>query len=271
MLDVRGLSNSLVRPPLRLGLYLALWLCSCAYAAPLIDYTVVARYAHPNQSFTEGFELHGDTVYESSGQYGRSYIARWQLKGSQIDSWQPLPTAMFGEGLTVLGERIYVLTWRERKALIFDKDSLQQIGQFDFAGEGWGLTNDGHHLITSNGSDTLRFIDPITQKIISEIEVTDAGKSVTQLNELEWIPAHDKQPARILANIWQTDTIVAIDPRSGAVTAKLDMRKLYPSGQRSPSADVLNGIAFDARDNTLLLTGKIWPFVYRVKLAEPLR
>ena len=89
MLDARGLSNSLMGTPLRLGLCLALWLCSCAYAAPLIDYTVIARYAHPNQSFTEGFELHGDTVYESSGQYGRSYIARWQLQGSQIDSWQP--------------------------------------------------------------------------------------------------------------------------------------------------------------------------------------
>ena len=108
------------------------------------------------------------------------------------------------------------------------------------------------------------------RKISSEINVTDAGKSVTQLNELEWLPATGKRPARILANIWQTDTIVAIDPRSGVVTAKLDMRKLYPSGQRSPSADVLNGIAFDARDNTLLLTGKIWPFVYRVQLKQPL-
>ena len=270
MPDARGLSKALASQKLRLGLGFALWLCSCAYAAPLIEYTVIERYTHPNQSFTQGLELHGDTVYESSGQYGGSYIARWQLKGTQIDKWQPLPTAMFGEGLTVLGERIYVLTWRERTALIFDKNSLQPIGQFDFAGEGWGLTNDGRHLIASNGSDTLRFIDPQSQKISSEINVTDAGKSVTQLNELEWLPATGKRPARILANIWQTDTIVAIDPRSGVVTAKLDMRKLYPSGQRSPSADVLNGIAFDARDNTLLLTGKIWPFVYRVQLKQPL-
>jgi len=259
---VRAISKALV--------WLCAWLSIGVHAAPTIGYTVVARYAHPDAPFTQGFELHGDTVYESSGLYDQSFIARWQLQQHQLQQRQVLPCRCFGEGLTVFGDRIYVLTWREQKGFVFDKNSLQQISEFPYRGEGWGLTHNDQQLIASDGSATLRFLDPQTLRASAQLNVVDNGQPIAALNELEWLPATKQRPARILANIWQTDTIIAIDPVSGNVTAQLDLGKLYPRGQRSPHADVLNGIAYDARDNTLLLTGKIWPFVYRVKLIQPL-
>lgn len=254
-----------------LGLLLAVLFAFEATAAPALAYRVIHRYPHPEMSFTQGLELDGDTVLESSGLYRRSYIQRWRLDSQQVIARRELPAAIFAEGLTQLGGRIYVLSWREQKALVFDKTTLAPLGEHAYRGEGWGLTHNGSELIMSNGSDSLQFIDAATFQVLRTLPVTDDGSPLAALNELEWIPATPQHPTRLLANIWLTDTIVVIDPDSGAVTARLDLSKLYPKGQRSRRADVLNGIAYDPRDGTLLVTGKFWPHVYKLKLEAALR
>jgi glutamine cyclotransferase len=254
----------------RLSLSLLAWLVAVhVSAAPSLSYTVINRYPHPETPFTQGLELDGDAVYESSGLYHQSFIARWRLGDRTVLEKHALPAAIFAEGLTLFANRIYVLSWQEHQASIFDKATLNKIGEFTYRGEGWGLTHDNHALIMSDGSDTLRFLDPGDFHSLKNVAVTEDGKPVERLNELEWVPARANQPARVFANIWQTDTIVVIDPENGTVTARLELGQLYP--KRSAHADVLNGIAFDQRDDTLLITGKFWPYVFRVQLSEPLR
>jgi glutamine cyclotransferase len=238
----------------------------------------VARYPHASNNFTQGLEIAAGALFESSGLYGQSFIARqaWPPADSLSPSStnpptarQPLPARYFGEGLTVVGDKIYLLTWREQQGFIFDRHSLNKIGEFALQGEGWGLTHNGQQLVVSDGSAVLRFLDAQTFALQKSLTVTLDGAPLAALNELEWIAARAGRPARLLANIWQTDTIVVIDPASGRVTATLDCSALYPAGQRAPHADVLNGIAVDA-DDTLLVTGKFWPHIYRLKLQQAL-
>jgi glutaminyl-peptide cyclotransferase len=258
-------------PPARTWLILCSLLAAHVSAAsPALRYEVVARYTHPNSAFTQGFEISGDTVYESSGLYWRSYIATWPLQTQTITLKQSLPYDVFGEGLTLWHDRIYTLSWREQRGFIFDKKTLKKIGEFPYSGEGWGLTHNDNALIISDGTSTLRFIDPETWTTEKSISVKESTTAIDNLNELEWIPAQDTQPARLLANIWQSDEIAVIDATSGQVTGRIDLSKLYPKSTRSEKADVLNGIAFDARDRTLLVTGKFWPYVYRIRMLDAL-
>jgi len=275
----------------------ALYCCSALHAeslsgqqpasAPSIPYTVVARYPHDSNNFTQGLEIAAGALFESSGLYGHSFIARqaWPPVDSSANpsanpsnnppmpttptERQPLPARYFGEGLTVWGTKIYVVTWREQQGFIFDRQSLKKIGEFGLQGEGWGLTHNDRQLILSDGSPVLRFLDPESFALEKTLTVTLDGAPLAELNELEWIEQREGRPARLLANIWQSDTIVAIDPATGHVTGKLDCSALYPLGQRAPHADVLNGIALDA-DDTLLVTGKFWPHIYRLKLLQAL-
>ncbi len=265
----------------RAYLALACLLAAQANAAtPALRYEVVARYAHSGNAFTQGLELSGDTVYESSGLYRHSYIAAWPL-ATQSASFtqtsskptalkQALPNTVFAEGLTVWNERVYTLSWRENRGFIFDRKTLKKLGEFSYSHEGWGLTNNNEALIMSDGTDTLRFVDPDTFAIERTINVSENSKPVDNINELEWIPARAAQPPRLLANIWQSDEIVVIDTEQGRVTARLDLSRLYPKSTRSEKADVLNGIAFDKRDHTLLVTGKFWPYVYRIRVLDTL-
>jgi glutaminyl-peptide cyclotransferase len=244
-------------------------------APPLLAFEVVARYPHGTDVFTQGLELDGGALYMSSGLYGRSFIARAMLPPAPpapalTDARQPLPPQYFGEGLTVWRDRIYVLTWREHRGLIFDRATLRPAGEFAIEGEGWGLAHDERHLILSDGTARLRFLEPDRFTVQKTITVRSAGQPLEQLNELEWIDATGGRPGRLLANVWQTDELVVIDPADGRVTARLDLRQLYPRGRRSPHADVLNGIAWDPRDGTLLVTGKFWPHLYRIRLLQPL-
>lgn len=243
-----------------LGLLLAL----PAAAVPAVPFEVTARYDHRTAAFTEGLEVVDGAIYESSGLNRQSYFARWTLDGKEPIRKQALPDEIFGEGLTVLGERIYVLSWQNRRALIFDRKTWKQIGEFAYTGEGWGLTNDGRQLIMSDGTANLRFLDPKDGRVVRTVAVQVNGKPLVRLNELERVGN------RILANIWQTDTVAVIDPESGAVTARIDLANLYPKGLRKPGTDVLNGIALDPADKTLLVTGKFWPTVYRLRLLQPL-
>ena len=257
---------------LALGWSISSWLIAvhASAATPTLHYEVIARYAHPDSAFTQGLELSGDTVYESSGLYWHSYIAAWPLQTQTLTHKKALAYSVFGEGLTLWRERIYVLTWREQRGFIFDKNTLKKLGEFSYSGEGWGLTHTEHALIMSDGTDTLRYIDPQTLRVEKTVSICEDGTPIDNLNELEWIPAHDNQPARLLANIWQSDAIAAIDTESGRVTARIDLSKLYPNTTRGTHADVLNGIAFDPRDQTLLITGKFWPYLYRIRLLDAL-
>jgi glutamine cyclotransferase len=244
-----------------------------------LTFQVLAQYPHDADRFTQGLEIADGALYESSGLYGRSFIARTALPAASVpamlappanDTRQPLPPRYFGEGLTVWGDHIYVVTWREQRGLVFERASLQRAGEFAIEGEGWGLTHDNQHLILSDGSAVLRFLDPKTFAVRKTVTVRSGGKPLAKLNELEWIEARHGRPARLLANVWETDELVVIDPADGRVTGRLDLRQLYPHGQRSRRADVMNGIAWDPRDDTLLVTGKFWPHLYRLKLLQPL-
>jgi len=237
---------------------------TAAASTPVIPWQVKAEYPHRGAAFTQGFELVDGLIYESSGLYRSSYISAWPLEKGDALFMQMLPGALFGEGMTVLKDKIYVLTWKERIGLIYDKSSREKIGEFSYSGEGWGLTNDGRQLIMSDGTDKLRFLDPADGHVLKTVSVTENGQPVLRLNELERVGN------RVLANVWQTDSIVVINPETGVVTARLDLDKLYPKASRKPAADVLNGIAFDPADKTLLVTGKFWPTVYRLRLDRPL-
>lgn len=239
-----------------------------------LSYKVLAQYPHDANAFTQGLEIADHSLFESSGLYDKSFITRsaipTQAAATAPVERQALPQRYFGEGLTIWKDKIYVATWREQRGLIFERASLQPVGEFPIAGEGWGLAHSGSHLILSNGSAVLQFLDAQTFAVQKTLTVQNAGIPVEQLNELEWIPATHERPARLLANIWQRDELVVIDPSDGRVTGRLDLRQLYPRGLRSRRADVMNGIAFDASDQTLLVTGKFWPHLYRIQLLQPL-
>jgi len=246
-------------------------LAASLHAAPALTYEVIARYPHRTGAFTQGLELAGATLYESSGLYGQSYVARWQPENDSAITRAEIPSRYFAEGLTRFGEKLYVLTWQSGTGLILNANTLQRETTFRYSGEGWGLTHNHRELIMSDGSARLRFLDPVTLRQTSTLTVTLNGSPLQQLNELEWIDAGALAPQpRLLANIWQTDSIVVIDPASGRVTATLDLTALNPPAQRMATEDVLNGIAYDRRDQTLLVTGKRWRYLWRIRLHSAL-
>jgi glutamine cyclotransferase len=274
-----GKREALLNHPQRSGrlylhpIVLLIWLFApTLLATPLVSYEEVARYPHRSAAFTQGLELIGDTLYESSGLYHQSFVTRWQLdQPATIAPIQKIADQYFAEGLTVLGDKLYLLTWETGTGLVLNATTLEIERSFNYSGEGWGLTHNNRDLIMSDGTNRLRFINPQTLREEKSLAVYENGKPVTYLNELEWIDAGSltAQP-RLLANIWQTDSIVVIDPESGNVTARINLSTLYPRGQRRSSEDVLNGIAFDRSDNTLLVTGKKWRYLWRLKLQGTL-
>jgi glutamine cyclotransferase len=173
-----------------------------------------------------------------------------------------LPKTLFGEGITRLDGRIYQLTWRENMNLIWSEKTLEPLGEFKLTGEGWGLCNDGRSLIISDGSATLRWLDPEDFSEQRSVTVTYNGQPLPQLNELEWVNGS------ILANVWLSDVVVAIDPDSGIVEGLLDLGGLLPERERRPDTDVLNGIAWDGRSQTLWVTGKHWPWLYQLRVPR---
>lgn len=271
-------ANTIAKPA-SIGLVLTLLiapLCTPVEAenAPRIDYEIVERYPHQTAAFTEGLEVVDGALYESSGLYRESFVTRWHLDGtaeneSKTDVKRDIAPDYFAEGFTVFGDKAYLLTWQSGKGFVLDATSLHIERSFDYSGEGWGLTHDHKSLIMSDGTARLRFLDPQTLREEKTLDVTEHGKPLTYLNELEWIDAGVLAPQpRLLANIWQTDQIAVIDPQTGVVTARLDLGKLYT--RRSRGEDVMNGIALDPADNTLLITGKRWRYLWRLRLTAPL-
>lgn len=205
--------------------------------------------------------MHNKMLYESSGLYGRSFISYGDLRGKHRQL--SLPEQYFAEGLAVLGDTVYLLTWKRGEALLFDALTLTFKARFRYPGEGWGLTHNTRQLIMSDGSHQLRFLEPENFKETHRLSIHHDGQAMTHLNELEW------HQGLILANQWQTDRILVIDETSGKVLKIIDLSGLYPRAVRHPRADVFNGIAYDPDTDTWLVTGKYWPRIYRIKLELP--
>jgi glutaminyl-peptide cyclotransferase len=222
---------------------------------------VIERRPHDRTAFTQGLELHGDSLYESDGLYGKSAVRVLDPQSGAVRDKVSLDDSLFAEGLTIVGDDVVVITWREHTALVLDPATLDNRGTHSYAGEGWGVCGDGTRLVMSDGTATLRFRDPSTFAETGSVDVTLDGAPVTELNELECVDG------TVYANVWHSDTIMRIDPQSGRVTATIDASGLLPDGQRSDPEAVLNGIAYDRSAGTFLLTGKLWPALFEVRFV----
>ena len=242
-------------------------------AAPVIyDAVIVAEYPHDEDAFTQGLFVADGALYESTGKRGASRLRRLDLRSGEAVAEARLPDAVFGEGSTVIGDRVIVLSWRAGRGFVHDLGTLAQEATFDLAGEGWGLAYDpeGDRLIVSDGTSTLRFLDPDTYAQTGARRVTLNGRPLPRLNELEWVPGGaGAGGGRLLANVWQQDFVVRIDPETGAVDGVIDVSSLFPADRRrDPVDDVPNGIAYDPETDRLYLTGKRWPALFEVELRE---
>ena len=229
--------------------------------APIYGYAVVRDYPHDRAAFTQGLAFDDvGTLYESTGQRGQSSLRRVELSSGAVLQRHNLPPSLFGEGITVFGNRIIQLTWQAGRAFVYDRASFDPLLEFAYRTEGWGLTHDGRRLIMSDGTATLYFLHPDTFAETARLTVRDHRGPVIRLNELEYVRGE------ILANIWQTDRIARVDPLTGHVTGWIDLSGLLrPSDRRQP-VDVLNGIAYDTRTDRLFVTGKWWPRLFEITL-----
>lgn len=227
---------------------------------PVYSYEVINSWPHDPAAFTQGLVFHDGKLYESTGHYGSSSLRKLDLNKGEILKRVAVSAQCFAEGLAIFKGKIYQLTWEEHKAFIYDLKSFRLESELPYEGEGWGLTHDDHQLIMSDGTNQIRFVDPVTFKTTRMITVTDNGAPVTSLNELEYIKGE------IYANIWKSDRIVRIDPRDGKILGWIDLTGLYPAVDRPNSEDVLNGIAYDEKDDRLLVTGKRWPRIFEIRL-----
>ncbi|MBN2789034.1 MAG: glutaminyl-peptide cyclotransferase [Candidatus Delongbacteria bacterium] len=225
------------------------------------DFTLENIYSHNTSYFTQGFEFVGDTLIEGTGQDGFSKLVKYNYETENIYDQISLNALYFGEGITIFDNVIYQLTYTSGKCFKYSLDSLKYLGEFEYDGEGWGLTHDDSLLIMSNGSSTIFFRDPLTFEIIKQISVKDSNDySIDELNELEYI--ND----RIFANIWHSDDIVIIDPITGYVEKRINLSDLRTAGEGTISTfNVLNGIALHPNGN-IFVTGKNWPNIFEIKL-----
>jgi glutaminyl-peptide cyclotransferase len=237
-------------------------------AVPVVEPVVLGEMPHDPMAFTEGFEIDDGVLYEGTGLEGHSELRELDPSTGAVRRSVPLPGQLFGEGVTVVGDRIWQLTWRDHVALEWDRATLALRRQVPLDGEGWGLCHDDGgpsdgrrtRLVRSDGTDRLRFQDPETFAETGSVTVTEAGAPVTQINELECVGG------AVWANIWQTDDIVRIDPADGRVTAVVDASGLLDPARRA-GTDVLNGIAAVPGTDEFLLTGKFWPSTFRVRFV----
>lgn len=248
-----------------------------AQPSPVVNYSykVIQSYPHDRRAFTQGLVYEDGVLYEGTGLYGQSALAKRDLKTGKTLKVTRLAKRHFGEGITLFKDKIIQLTWQSNTGFVYKKDTFTLLREFTYPTEGWGITHDGKRLIYSDGTAILRFLDPNTFTETRRIEVRDEGRPVRGLNELEYVappPSEviDSQPRaagpQVFANVWPTDQIIVIDPKSGQVTGRLDLSTLYPRPEDSEA--VLNGIAWIPETKHLLVTGKLWPKVYEIELIH---
>ena len=230
-------------------------------ATPVYQHRVVRTFPHDRKAFTQGLVYRDGVFYESTGQYGESSLRKVDIETGKVLRAQAVDAKYFAEGLTDWGETLVQLTWRTGVAFVYDRETFKQVGRFEYTGEGWGLTRTDRHLVMSNGSPTLKLLDPVTFAQVSTLQVHDEHGPVTALNELEMVKG------TIFANVWQLHRLAMIDPGSGSVTGWLDLEGLLPASERA-RVDVLNGIAYDTAGDRLFVTGKWWPTVFQVEVVK---
>jgi glutamine cyclotransferase len=223
--------------------------------------TIVARFPHDSDAFTQGLIFADGYLYESTGRRGQSSLRRIDLNTSRVLQLRAVSPEFFAEGLTMFDDRLIQLTYTSGIGFVYRKSDFSLLEQFSYSGEGWGLTNDGEKLIMSDGTATLRFLDPYDFREIGTVDVTFDGLPVANLNELEFIDGE------VWANIWYEERIARIDPVSGRVRGWIDLSALYPAERRSAEA-VVNGIAYDAASDRVFVTGKLWPAIFEIALEE---
>ncbi len=231
---------------------------------PLYSYRVIKTYPHDSAAFTQGLIIEDDIMIEGTGLWGRSSLREVDWDTGEVLKYLPLDDQYFGEGLTVIDDRIIQITWKSNTGFVYDLDSFELIETFHYPTEGWGITHDGERLIVSDGTATVYFWDPETLEEIGRIPITFEGEPVTQLNELEYVNGE------IWANIWQTDRIARISPESGDVLGWIDLSGLLPPEDQVDDINaVLNGIAYDDENGRLFVTGKLWPTMFEIELTTP--
>lgn len=242
------------------GAFAGLWWLLQPRGPQVFGYRVVQAFPHDPQAFTQGLIYDDGFLLESTGKYGESTLRRVELESGRVLQMHRLSDDLFGEGITIFNDRIYQLTWKNQVAIVYDRRTFDELGRFRYEGEGWGLTNDGTHLIMSDGSATLRFIDPKDFRVVRRLLVRSLGRRVDRLNELQYIHG------QVFANILYQDRIARISPETGEVTAWIDLRTLWPG--RRDRESVLNGIAYDQQNDRLFVTGKNWPRLYEIRLTR---
>jgi len=231
---------------------------------PVYGYTVAHTYPHDPAAFTEGLFYLNGFLYESTGLEGKSDIRKVQLATGKVVQRRPLDPKYFGEGIVAWKGRLAQLTWQSQIGFTYDLATFKPRSSFHYPGEGWALTRDDRRIIMSDGTPQLRFLDPATLAETGRLTVTLNGRPLAMLNELEWVKGE------ILANVWQTNYIARIDPKTGAVSGVIDLSPLAAQeAAKGRPIDVLNGIAYDAEHDRLFVTGKLWPDLYEIKITGP--
>ena len=225
------------------------------------DYQVVSKVRFDRENFTQGLEIHQGRLYVSSGLYGRSMVRVYDFPSLELIQSVPVDPRIFAEGLTIIDDRLVLLSWRERVMLVYQLPDMTLIGQSALPGQGWGATHTGSVMWFSDGSDRLFSADLTGGGTLASVSVTLNGQPLRNLNELEWVDGE------IWANVWQTDQIARIDPASGKVVGLIDLTGLLLEEDRLRDTDVLNGIAIDPQSGDIWVTGKRWPWLYQIELA----
>lgn len=231
-----------------------------AAGVPVQRFEVVNTYPHDAEAFTQGLVFDGGVFYESTGLEERSSLRRVEIETGKVLDRLSLNRKLFGEGLALVGDELYQLTWQNEVCFVYDQKTFRLKRQYRYNSEGWGLTFDGKQLIFSDGTALLRFRDPKTFEVVRRLEVKLNGERLEELNELEYINGE------VWANVWHKDWIVRIDPKSGAVNSMIDLSGLWPAKQPRDDQAVLNGIAHDPKKDRLFVTGKCWPRLYEIRV-----
>lgn len=231
---------------------------------PEYHYQVLTTQPHDKTSFTEGLLIDDGKIYESTGLYMKSKLRKIEMSTGKVLQEHALPSQYFGEGIALIGDLVYQLTYKEKTAFVYNKNTFALLNTFHYKNEGWGLTNDDHQLIMSNGSSTLTFIDPKTFQVTRTLNVAAKNDRISSLNELEYVKGI------IYANVLPTDIIIMISPQSGQVIGWFNIKSLYTPGScpRIGSNCIANGIAYNPTDDTFLVTGKNWPYIYTIRLMS---
>lgn len=229
----------------------------------LIPFTVLKTLPHDTEAFTEGLTIHDSKVLESTGQNGKSWVAEVDPGSGTHTKKITLDNRYFGEGMTVLNNKLYYLTYKTKVGFIYDATTYKQIGEFTYDTEGWGLTHDNKNLIMSDGSEKIYYLDTASLKVVRTLTVTDRTAKIKNINELEYVDGF------LFANVYETSVIVKIDPASGKIVGKINLEPQVQEVERMfQSAAELNGVAYDKNSNAFLVTGKFWPRSYLIRLQK---